>query len=194
MYKDLYGLDENTGLPKPIVLKTLDVNLNAVIQGVHLARHFFSKNATPRGRIVITSSCLGVYSNHVLPLYTASKHALVGFVRATAPVYAGMGITINAILPVLIETNLMPEPLRPLWDRTQLTPMATALKAFDTFLADDKMTGQTVELTLDELVFSQQQAYSTPNARWMCEEHKLWEMAGEPLMPHPPGQNLTKHG
>jgi len=125
-------------------------------------------------------------------MYVASKHALVGFVRSTAPVYAGMDITINALLPVMIETNLMPEPLRPLWDREQLTPMNTALKAFDTFLADSTMTGQTVELSLDQLIFDKQQEYSTANAKWMCDEHKLWEMGSERLLPHAPGENIKK--
>lgn len=192
VYKELFGLDESTGLPKPLNLQTLDVNVSAIIQGVHLARHFFlSKNSQLGGKIVITSSCLGVYSNPALPLYTASKHALVGFVRSTAPVFAGSRITINALLPVMIETNLMPEPVRPLWDSKQLTPMSTALKAFDTFLGDDSMTGQTVELALDQLVFNKQQGYATANSKWMCEEHKLWETACEPLMPRPPGDNIV---
>ncbi|KAK1084460.1 hypothetical protein LTR33_002653 [Friedmanniomyces endolithicus] len=189
VYKDLKGVDEKTGLPKPVDLRTLDVNLNAVIQGVHLARHFFLKNATPGGKIVITSSCLGVYANHSLPLYSASKDALVGFVRSTAPVFTGMDITINALLPVLIETNLMPEAVRPLWDRAQLTPLSTVSKAIDSIM-DAKVTGQTIELSLDQTVFSKQQAFSTPNAKWMCEQHKLWEMACEPLLPKPPGQNV----
>ncbi|KAK0334615.1 hypothetical protein LTR91_018448 [Friedmanniomyces endolithicus] len=172
VYKDLKGVDEKTGLPKPVDLRTLDVNLNAVIQGVHLARHFLLKNATSGGKIVITSEL-----------------SRLGFVRSTAPVFAEMDITINALLPVLIETNLMPEAVRPLWDRAQLTPLSTALKAIDSIL-DAKITGQTIELSLDQTVFSKQQAFSTPNAKWMCEQHKLWEMACEPLLPKPPGQNV----
>ncbi|KAK3111683.1 hypothetical protein LTR53_012815 [Teratosphaeriaceae sp. CCFEE 6253] len=190
IYKELFGIDDSTGLPRPVNLRTFDVNLNAVVQGIQLARHFFLKNSTPGGKIAVTSSCLGVYPNHCLPLYTATKHALVGLVRATAPVFAGMGITINAILPVMIETNLMPEALRVRWDSAQLTPMDTALKAIDKILGDSQLTGQTIELSLDQLVFSKQQAYSTANARWMCEDnHELWELACEPLLPKAPGKN-----
>lgn len=189
VYKDRFGLDTATGLPKPLDLKVLDVNLNAVIQGVNLARHFMNQNRRASGRIWITSSCLGVYANHALPLYTSSKHALVGFVRATAPVFAGMNISINAILPTLIETNLMPEAIRPLWDRKQLTPMRTALDAVDAFMKDEKTTGQTVELCLDQLVWSQQKEFATANSKWMCQERELWEMACEALLPGPPGQN-----
>ncbi|KAK3680267.1 hypothetical protein LTR78_000645 [Recurvomyces mirabilis] len=160
MYKDMQDIDATTGLPRPLELRIMDVNLNAVLQGVHLARHFFAKNSSPGGRIVITSSCLGIYPNHCLPLYTAAKHALVGLVRATAPVYLGMGITINALNPNLIETNLMPAEVRSLWDRHGLTPMNTAIKAIDAIMTDKNMTGQTIELALDEIVFSKAQPYT----------------------------------
>ncbi|KAK4553864.1 hypothetical protein LTR86_009039 [Recurvomyces mirabilis] len=158
MYKDMQDVDTTTGLPKPLELRIMDVNLDAVLQGVHLARHFFAKNGSPGGRIVITSSCLGIYPNHCLPLYTTAKHALVGLVRATAPVYLGMGITINALNPNLIETNLMPAEVRSLWDRNGLTPMNTALKAIDAIMKDKNMTGQTIELALDEIAPAVQHA------------------------------------
>ncbi|KAK5118875.1 hypothetical protein LTR62_000085 [Meristemomyces frigidus] len=192
VYKETNGLDETTGLPKPLDLRIVDVNLNAVLQGVHLARHFLEKNSTPGGRILITSSCLGLYPNHCLPLYTATKHALVGFVRATAPVYTGMNITINALAPNLIETNLMPADIRPLWDRGQLTPMNTAIKALDAIMTNKQLTGQTIELALDELVFSKAPPYSTANTKWMCEQHELWEQVSQPLLPKPAGQNVAK--
>ncbi|KAF2772918.1 NAD(P)-binding protein, partial [Teratosphaeria nubilosa] len=86
IYKNLYGIDEATGLPKTLHLTCLDVNLNAVLQGIHLARHFFELRGKG-GKIVITSSCAGVYHLHAAPQYTASKCALVGLVRATAPVF-----------------------------------------------------------------------------------------------------------
>jgi len=194
VYKDLFDLDEKTGLPKPLNLKVLDVNLNAVLNGVNLARHFLTvKNSDPSkgGKIWVTSSCVGLYPNHCIPLYTASKHALIGFVRSTAPVLAGLNISINAILPTLIETNLMPEAIRPLWDRSELTPMSTALKAVDAFMEDDKLTGQTVELCLEDLVFSKQQPFATPNSKYVCERIDLWEAAGARILPKPPGENYA---
>lgn len=98
MYKDL-ALDEHTGLPLPLDLRCVDVDLLAVMQGVHLARHFFAEKNNDDGaggarrkggvkRVVVTSSVLGLYANHALPQYCAAKHGLVGFVRSCAPVYA----------------------------------------------------------------------------------------------------------
>jgi 15-hydroxyprostaglandin dehydrogenase (NAD) len=111
LYKDMSGIDEKTGLPKPLDLRTMDVNLDAVVQGIHLARHFFAERNTKKagGKILVTSSVIGVYANHPMPLYSASKYGVVGLVRALAPVYLKDGITINCICPTLIETNLMPK-------------------------------------------------------------------------------------
>lgn len=191
LYKDL-AVDETSGLPKPLDLRIFDVNLHSNLQGIHLARHFFnSKNTSPGGRIVLTSSAVGLYPNHCIPMYSASKHALVGLIRSLAPVYAKDDISINAICPSMIETNLMPAEVRPKWDRAQLTPMSTALKAFDAMLADKKMTGQTMELTLDEVVFTPCPDFQRPNTRWMSEQHELWEAAMRDYLPRPPLQNAV---
>lgn len=192
LYKDT-ALDPKTGLPKALNLTTIDVNLSAVLQGVHLARHFFTeKNSTPGGRIVITSSQLGLYANPPVPLYTCSKHGLVGLVRACAPIYLKDRITINAICPTLIRTNLMPSHITDEFHvPEQTTPMSTALKAFDAVLASDKLTGQTMELALDEVVFKQQAEHETANGRWMLEQQFLWEKVMAGNMPREPGQNAA---
>lgn len=59
LYQRDEPLDEN-GLPLPLNLKTLEVNLEAVFQGVWLFKHFARKNKTPGGKIVITSSAAGI--------------------------------------------------------------------------------------------------------------------------------------
>ncbi|PPJ57018.1 hypothetical protein CBER1_00479 [Cercospora berteroae] len=190
LYKDS-AVDQQTGLPAPINLRVFDVNLNAVIQGIHLARHFFSeRNNNTGGRIVVTSSMLGLYPNHSIPLYTASKHALIGLVRSLAPVYIKDRITINALCPAIIETALMPAHMAALWDRQQLTPLNTALKAVDAILADNRLNGNAIELSLDELIFKPKQEYSTSNIKFACEQHLLWEKVAEPNLPRAPGKNI----
>jgi 15-hydroxyprostaglandin dehydrogenase (NAD) len=191
LYKDL-NIDPNTHLPQPLHLRVLDVNLTAVLQGIHLARHFFaSKNSHIRGKIVATSSIAGLYPNHALPLYAASKHALVGLVRSLAPVYAKDQITINALLPTLIETSLMPEAYRPMWDKKQLTPMRTALKAMDMILSDAQPNGEIMELSLDEVICKAPPSYSRPNIQWVAEQHHLWELAMEHMLPRKAGDNAV---
>ena len=58
IYRD--GELDAEGLPKPIDLTVMDVNLNAVVQGVWVFRHFAKKNPTPGGKVVVTSSIVGL--------------------------------------------------------------------------------------------------------------------------------------
>ena len=56
--------------------------------------------------------------------------------------------------------------------------MSTVLKAFDTFLGDSKMTGQTVELSQDQMFFRKQPEWASESQRWLGEESKaFWEEA-----------------
>ncbi|MBW4541965.1 MAG: SDR family oxidoreductase [Myxacorys chilensis ATA2-1-KO14] len=56
--------------------------------------------------IVNTSSGAGVVAVPTQPLYTASKHAVVGLTKAAALQYAKAGIRINAVAPAAIETDM----------------------------------------------------------------------------------------
>jgi hypothetical protein len=51
------------------------------------------------------------------------------------------------------------------------------------------LTGQTLELTLDDVVFKQQPEYSKPNTKWMFGMMGMWEEVCEPLLPRKPGEN-----
>jgi NAD(P)-dependent dehydrogenase (short-subunit alcohol dehydrogenase family) len=63
--------------------------------------------ARGQGAIVVTSSLAGLVPLPQDPLYTASKHALIGLVRSLAPQLATRGITINAICPGNTDTGLV---------------------------------------------------------------------------------------
>jgi NAD(P)-dependent dehydrogenase (short-subunit alcohol dehydrogenase family) len=41
------------------------------------------------------------------PIYSGSKHFLVGFVRSVAPQLAERGITINAVCPAVVDTPMV---------------------------------------------------------------------------------------
>ena len=61
--QSLYQKDEPVdadGVPKELNLRTLDVDLNAVFQGIWLFKHYARKNQTKGGKIVITSSAAGL--------------------------------------------------------------------------------------------------------------------------------------
>ncbi|MEG4989838.1 SDR family oxidoreductase [Microcoleus sp. BR0-C5] len=58
------------------------------------------------GSIVNTASANGVVALPNVPLYTASKHAVVGLTKATALQYAKASIRINVVAPAVIETDM----------------------------------------------------------------------------------------
>jgi 15-hydroxyprostaglandin dehydrogenase (NAD) len=195
MYKAMHGVDGKTGLPKALNLKTMDINLDAVIQGIHLARYFFTeKNNTPGGTIIANSGVVGIYAIHPLPMYTATKYGVVGLVRALAPVYYKDNITINCLCPTLVDTNLIPKHIIEEFNVTdkELTPMSTVLKAIDRIVTDRNLTGQIMELTLGEVVFKHKPEYSRPNIKWMFDSSLMWERMCERLMPREPGENVKE--
>lgn len=59
------------------------------------------------GAIVATASLAGLIAFSPDPVYTATKHAVVGFVRAVAPQLEPLGITINAVCPGMVDTPLL---------------------------------------------------------------------------------------
>lgn len=59
LYETEESLDEN-GIPKPLNLKTIEVDLLAVLQGVWLFKHYARKSPGGKGKIVITSSAAGL--------------------------------------------------------------------------------------------------------------------------------------
>jgi NAD(P)-dependent dehydrogenase (short-subunit alcohol dehydrogenase family) len=64
------------------------------------------------GSIVATSSLAGLTAMPFDPAYTATKHAVVGWVRAAAPGLAEHGIRINALCPGFTDTPIVRDELR----------------------------------------------------------------------------------
>ena len=58
------------------------------------------------GRIVCVSSMNGIAGNAGQTNYAFSKAGVVGMVQSTAPIFASRGVTINAVAPGFIETQM----------------------------------------------------------------------------------------
>lgn len=61
------------------------------------------------GRIINTASGAGLVGSQGMALYNACKHAVVGMTKGVALDYAKYGITVNAIAPGAIETEIVKE-------------------------------------------------------------------------------------
>ncbi|MBF6617095.1 MAG: SDR family oxidoreductase [Candidimonas sp.] len=82
--------------------------------GRHIAGHMVKQNY---GRIVFTGSVTAFLGRPGITAYTAAKSALHGLVRQWSAELAESGITINAIAPGYIKTELT----RKLWDDAEFT-------------------------------------------------------------------------
>ncbi len=83
----------------------IDWNLNHVFWGMRRSlQHMLPRGS---GRILVTSSVEGKLGKPGIPGYAATKHAVNGLVKSAAIETGTSGVTVNAILPGLIETDIV---------------------------------------------------------------------------------------
>ncbi|MBA3345199.1 MAG: SDR family NAD(P)-dependent oxidoreductase [Gemmatimonadales bacterium] len=61
------------------------------------------------GRVVNVASTAGLSGGKYLAAYSAAKHALVGLTRSAAAEVAGTGVTVNAVCPGFVDTEMTAE-------------------------------------------------------------------------------------
>lgn len=109
----IYGLVNNAGIGTDGLLATMHnseieslIRLNVlspIILTKYVARHMMADGA---GRIVNISSIVASTGYSGLSVYAASKAALAGFTRSLAREVGRVGITVNAIAPGFVDTEL----------------------------------------------------------------------------------------
>lgn len=93
--------------------KVIDTNLKGAFHTIRFASRQMLKQKG--GRIINMSSVVGVTGNAGQANYAASKAGIIGLTKAAARELASRGITVNAIAPGFIETDMtsvLPEKVR----------------------------------------------------------------------------------
>jgi NAD(P)-dependent dehydrogenase (short-subunit alcohol dehydrogenase family) len=92
-------------VPTERLARVRAVNLDGVLLGVHTLAPVVA--ASGGGAIVATASLAGLGPYADDPMYAATKHAIVGFVRSVAPQLAAGGVRLHAICPGGVDTGLL---------------------------------------------------------------------------------------
>jgi 3-hydroxybutyrate dehydrogenase len=83
----------------------IDWNLNHVFWGMRRAlNHMIPREC---GRIIVTSSVEGKLGKPGIGGYATTKHAVNGLVKSAALEVGTLGVTVNAVLPGIIETDIV---------------------------------------------------------------------------------------
>ncbi|KAG9240975.1 3-beta-hydroxysteroid dehydrogenase [Calycina marina] len=117
-------------LPPPPNTACIAVTLNGAINTCVVANHFFRHSPLEGPRaLVITASCVSLYASGFLPIYTASKHGVLGFMRAIAKRYfENDGVRVNALLPGTVRTAMMGEEVWAKIPEEFYTPVETLVE------------------------------------------------------------------
>lgn len=91
--------------------RVLGVNVRGVVYGAQAAARVMAGTG---GGIVVTASIAGLIGWAADPIYTLSKHAVVGLVRALDPQLLPLGISINAVCPGIVDTNIVGSDIKEL--------------------------------------------------------------------------------
>lgn len=103
-----------------------------VMGAVHTAQALLpSMVQRGRGRVINVASIAGLHGAPYVAHYVAAKHALVGLTRALATEFVSKGITVNAVCPGYVDTDLVSGSLAKISAKTGLSEseaMAAILK------------------------------------------------------------------
>lgn len=94
------------------------------VEGVMVCTREAVRQMVPRGwgRIIIISSVAGLKGAPYIGAYSASKHAVLGLMKSAADETMTKGVTVNAICPAYVLTELVQNGIDNIVEKTGITP------------------------------------------------------------------------
>ena len=133
--------------------RVIDVNLKGTFNCIrHVSRYTLKQRS---GRIINMSSVVGIAGNAGQVNYSASKAGVIGITKSAAKELASRGITVNAVAPGYIDTDmtkvLSDEQKKSVLDMIPLSRMGSVddISNAVAFLASDEaayITGQVISV------------------------------------------------
>lgn len=143
-YQHLGGIDHmflNAGTATGTPIAELDVlpyrtvmgvNVDAMIIGTALGMRMMTG-----GHIVLTASLAGLMPLDLDAVYTASKHAIVGFTRAVGREASERNVIVQALCPGFTETAILDTGIRPVLESLNwpIMPVESVIAGVESMLA-----------------------------------------------------------
>lgn len=114
----------------------LSVNLTGVFLTLREAARRLGK--AEYGRLIVVASTAGLKGYPYVPGYTAAKHGAVGLVRSAALELARTGVTVNALCPGFLDTEMTDRSIENITDKTG-KPAADARAALEAMSPQNRL-------------------------------------------------------
>jgi NAD(P)-dependent dehydrogenase (short-subunit alcohol dehydrogenase family) len=130
--RDCFGpidiLINNAGITPSAPLHNMDLAMWNEVLAINLTGAFLCSRAALAdmyakkwGRIVNVASIAGLKGGPYISAYCASKHGMIGMTRALAHEAAKRGVTVNAICPGYVETDIVTRAAENIAGKTKLS-------------------------------------------------------------------------
>jgi NAD(P)-dependent dehydrogenase (short-subunit alcohol dehydrogenase family) len=130
--RDRYGavdiLINNAGITPSAPLHSMDISMWNQVLAINLTGAFLCSRAALAdmyankwGRIVNVASIAGLQGGPYISAYCASKPGMIGMTRALAHEAAKRGVTVNAICPGYVETDIISRAAENIAAKTKLS-------------------------------------------------------------------------
>ena len=145
----------------------LAINLNHTFWGMRRALQHMQKQES--GRIIAMSSVEGKLSKPTISHYSSNKHAINGLVKVAAHENGTAGITVNAILPGLVLTDMFYETGPATVDAMQLEGGLDALASMFSAGSAIKRPNTVDEVAAVALMLARDEAKNITGCLFPCD-------------------------